>query len=60
MDCPESENWLQAMHEEMEALNNNDTWDLVDLPVGKNIIKSKWMFKIKLNADGSLERYKCL
>jgi len=37
------ENWVQAMDEEIEAIKENDTWDLVDLPRDKNIIGVKWM-----------------
>eukprot|EP00253_Pinus_taeda_P013003 PITA_13003 len=32
------ENWVQAMDEEIEAIEKNDTWDLVDLPMDKNLI----------------------
>ena len=46
------------MQKEIEALNNNNTWDLVDLPAGKRAISSKWVYKVKLKSDGTLERYK--
>lgn len=39
-------------------MNANHTWDLVDLPKGKKAIGSKWVFKVKLKSDGSLERCK--
>ena len=42
----------------MQALHENKTWTLVDLPPGRKAIGSKWVFKIKRNADGSVERYK--
>jgi len=50
--------WIQAMQKEIEALNNNNTWDLVDLPAGKRTISSKWVYKVKLKSDGTLERFK--
>ena len=50
--------WVQAMQAEIDALILNKTWTEVDLPHGKKAISSKWVFKIKLKADGSLERYK--
>lgn len=53
-----SEEWKQAMRVEMEALEKNDTWDLVELPTGKSLVGCKWVFTVKYNADGSLERYK--
>jgi len=46
------------MQAEIDALRLNQTWTEVDLPAGKKAISSKWMFKVKLKADGSLEKYK--
>ena len=46
------------MKVEMEALENNKTWDLVQLPKGKKLVGCKWVFTPKYNSDGSLERYK--
>ena len=36
----------------------NDTWLLVDLPVGKKAIGTKWVYKLKRKLDGSVDRYK--
>jgi hypothetical protein len=44
--------------EEMDALDKNEAWDLVDLPTRRNSIGSKWVFKKKLNAKGNVEKYK--
>ncbi|CAO2838095.1 unnamed protein product [Amaranthus hypochondriacus] len=46
------------MDVELTTLQANHTWDLVPLPCGKKPIGCKWVFKIKLKVDGSLERYK--
>ena len=43
---------------EFTALEANDTWIVTDLPAGKQPIGCKWVYKVKLKADGSLERYK--
>jgi len=48
----------QAMDEEFSALYKIDTWDLVLLPLGKSVIGCCWVYKIKTNSDGSIERYK--
>ncbi|XP_059294797.1 uncharacterized mitochondrial protein AtMg00810-like [Lycium ferocissimum] len=44
------------MRKEFEALENNKTWSLVQLPKGKKPIGCKWVYKIKYKADGSVER----
>ena len=46
------------MMEEMSALIKNNTWEVVDLPIGKRKVGCKWMFTTKFRADGTLERYK--
>jgi hypothetical protein len=46
------------MTEEYRALLGNDTWDLVPPPRNANIVSSKWVFRHKLKAYGSLDRYK--
>ena len=55
--CKDSR-WITAMQKELQALQDNHTWDLVPLPKGKKAIGCKWVFKIKLKADGSVERFK--
>ena len=50
--------WKEAMVEEMKALKKNDTWELVTLPNEKKPVGCKWVFTVKHNADGSVERYK--
>ncbi|XP_019190296.1 PREDICTED: uncharacterized protein LOC109184713 [Ipomoea nil] len=46
------------MRAEIQALQDNNTWVLTELPPGKNPIGCKWVYKVKLKADGSIERYK--
>jgi len=46
------------MDEEMATLDVNATWELVALPKDKKAIGCKWVYKIKHNADGSMNRYK--
>ncbi|VVA36032.1 PREDICTED: Retrovirus-related Pol poly from transposon, partial [Prunus dulcis] len=50
--------WVQAIKEEMKALEKNQTWTLETIPRGKKTIGCRWVFTIKHNADGSIERYK--
>ena len=46
--------WHSAMIKEMDALNGNDTWNLVHLPIGKKVIGCRWVFVVKVNLDGSV------
>lgn len=50
--------WKEAMDEEIRALEKNETWSLVTKPKGARLIKTKWVYKIKLNPNGTVERYK--
>jgi histone deacetylase 1/2 len=50
--------WRAAMELEYQALLRNETWTLVPPPPRVNVIDSKWVFKVKKHADGSIERYK--
>ncbi|KAI1003570.1 Retrovirus-related Pol polyprotein from transposon TNT 1-94 [Podosphaera aphanis] len=58
MKSADHELWGKAVEEEMDALNRNDTWEIVTRPQNRNVVGSKWVFKIKHKADGSIERYK--
>lgn len=46
------------MRKEFQALEENQTWDIVPLPPAKKAIPYKWVYKIKQRSDGSIERYK--
>ena len=46
------------MANEIKALELNDTWTVVPLPPDKHAIGCKWVYKVKLKSDGTLERYK--
>jgi hypothetical protein len=50
--------WVKAMNAELEALKQNKTWVLVDKPANVKPIGSRWVYKVKHKADGSIERYK--
>lgn len=50
--------WRCAMDEEFQALIKNRTWHLVPRPPRCNLIDSKWVFKLKLRADGTVDRHK--
>ena len=50
--------WREAMKTEMEALKKNETWEKCILPTGKKPVGCRWVFTIKHQADGTIERYK--
>ncbi|CAI7732979.1 unnamed protein product [Closterium sp. NIES-53] len=49
---------LHAMESELKSIEENGTWELVELLEGRKAITSKWLFKIKSDANGNIERYK--
>ena len=58
MSCEKSRLWYNAMMDEMDSMNNNDVWDLVEFPNGKRPIQCKWVYKTKKDSLGNIERYK--
>ena len=58
LSSPDKAKWMSAMEKEIESLRKNDVWELVDLPKGRKAVGSKWVFKIKTDAEGSVERFK--
>ncbi|CAI7885450.1 unnamed protein product [Closterium sp. NIES-54] len=58
LEGSDAEEWKKAMESELKSIEENGTWELVELPEGRKAITSKWLFKIKSDADGKIERYK--
>jgi hypothetical protein len=54
----ESDRWQTSMLDEMASLESNDTWELVSLPPGCKAIGTKWEYKIKIDREGTPDRYK--
>jgi hypothetical protein len=54
----ESAQWKKAMKEEMDALERNKTWDLVELPKDRKVVDCKWVYKLKKGANDKIKRYK--
>lgn len=55
---PDEAGWRKAMQEEIVSLQENDTWELVQLPKNSKAIKNKWVYKTKRNSDGDVVRLK--
>ncbi|CAI7812708.1 unnamed protein product [Closterium sp. NIES-54] len=58
LDSNDAEEWKKAMDSELKSIEEKGTWELVELPEERKAITSKWLFKIKSEADGNIERYK--
>lgn len=50
--------WKMAMQSELKAIEDNDTWELTNLPKDQKAIGLKWVFKVKRDPDGSIVKYK--
>ena len=46
------------MQEELKSLHANKTWDLVEWPKGRNVLKNNWVYKIKNEGKENKQRYK--
>ncbi|XP_020421259.1 uncharacterized protein LOC109949598 [Prunus persica] len=52
------ESWRRAMEAELEMIEKNNTWQLVERPFNKPVIGVKWVYKTKLNLDGTVQKNK--
>ncbi|MCO5609702.1 hypothetical protein L7F22_063934 [Adiantum nelumboides] len=50
--------WKRVMHAELDAIERNKTWTLVPRPPKRKVVSTKWIFKTKYKADGSLDKHK--
>ena len=58
LSSSEAKFWEKAIKIELESILENQTWELVDLPLGAKPIGCKWIFKKKYFPDGSVEKFK--
>ena len=57
VEAAKDANWHATMEEEMHALAENEIWDLVDTLKGVKPIRCRWVYKVKYNIDGLVNRY---
>jgi hypothetical protein len=50
--------WHNASQEEYDALHQHGVWELCELPPGRKAVGCRWVYRIKTNSDGTVERYK--
>lgn len=58
MTSMNADKWKAAMNDEYQSLIENETWILEHLPQGRELVKCKWVYAIKENANGDVIRYK--
>jgi hypothetical protein len=58
INAPDSKQWELAMEEEINSLKKHGTWQLVDLPTGRQPVKCKWVYRLKFDANGDPIRHK--
>lgn len=58
LESQDADEWKKSMREEIDALVNNKTWTVVEWPKDKKITGNKWVFRTKLNSDGTVNRRK--
>ena len=54
----QNKEWVQVKREDYQSITKNDVWDIVPKLEKKSVVSSKWIYKIKHAADGSIEKYK--
>ncbi|OXA41630.1 Copia protein [Folsomia candida] len=57
LSCWDRMEWKEAMEEEINSQLANDTWELVQRPVNKKVLKNMWLYKLKTLPEGGI-RYK--
>ncbi|KAG7533498.1 Zinc finger CCHC-type [Arabidopsis thaliana x Arabidopsis arenosa] len=57
-EAKEIKEWVHACEDEINSIEKLKTWNLVDLPIGAKPIGLKWVFKLKRNSDGSINKHK--
>jgi hypothetical protein len=50
--------WREAMVEEYDSIMHNDVWDVVLRPMVKSVVTTRWLYKTKIAADGSVDKHK--
>ena len=59
MAQPEWPEWLKGEEKEISSQHKLRSWAIVELPEGRKAVKSGWVYKLKINDDGSVSKFKC-
>jgi hypothetical protein len=58
MRSAHSSKWLDAMEDEMRSMSVNKVWDLEEISKGAKAVGCKWVYKMKCDSNGNIERFK--
>ncbi|KAG6613804.1 Retrovirus-related Pol polyprotein from transposon TNT 1-94 [Phytophthora cinnamomi] len=58
MESSDAAKWKEACDSEYDSLLKNKTWEVVPLPKGRKAIGNRWVFRVKENQAGEVERFK--
>ena len=58
ISCSDSDQWIESMKEEFSNFAETNTFNWVEPPANTNIVDSKWIYKIKLLPNNSIEKFK--
>jgi hypothetical protein len=58
MKSENSQKWREAMEEKLRSMSSNDIWDLVEISDGAKRVGYKWVYKMKYDSKGKIERFK--
>jgi hypothetical protein len=57
-EAKDNQSWIKSMEDEIQSLEANKTWILVKRPADQKVLKTKWVYKVKRNLQGEIQRYK--
>jgi hypothetical protein len=58
MRSAHSSKWLEAIEDEMTSMSTNRVWDLEEISKGAKTVGCKWVYKMKCDSKGNIERFK--
>jgi hypothetical protein len=58
MRHPDASKWQESMEDEMRSMSTHKVWNLVEIPKGAKLVGRRWVYKIKYDFEGNIEKYK--
>ena len=59
LKSPQRAQWLEAINKELQSLRDKDVYEVRKIPPNRKLIPTRLVLKIKLNSDGTIDKYKC-